>query len=338
MSERKPLRIILPGGSGHLGNLVAQHFRAHGDQVVVLSRKIIEKPWRVVRWDGATVGPWASELENADVIINLAGRSVDCRYNKKNRQEILDSRINSTRVIGEAIAHLAHPPRLWMNMSTATIYRHSLDRSMDELTGEIGGSERGIPPTWYFSHEVATRWEQEFFAAMAPRTRRIALRSAMVMSPAPRGIFAALLCLVRFGFGGTAASGRQYVSWIHAQDFVHALEFLMAHGELHGAINIASPHPLPNQEFMAQLRAAWGTRFGLNSTKRMLALGALFLRTETELILKSRRVVPARLLAAGFSLAYPDWNMAARQLVEQWLQGPLLPQISIPQIALEGKS
>jgi uncharacterized protein (TIGR01777 family) len=261
---------------------------------------------------------WVRELENADVVINLAGRSVNCRYSASNRKEILESRTQPTRLIGEAIRKLEHPPRLWMNASTATIYRHALDRPMDELTGEIGGSESDVPASWHFSIEVATRWEEGFFSSAAPQTRKIALRSAMTMSPGRGSIFDALLGLVRFGLGGSSGSGRQFVSWIHAVDFVRAIQYLIAREEIDGVVNVAAPVPLPNSEFMAALRSAWGKSVGLPAAEWVLAFGAIFLRTETELILKSRRVVPGRLLESGFRFQFPDWPAAAEDLVKHW--------------------
>jgi uncharacterized protein (TIGR01777 family) len=291
----------------------------------------------MVRWDGLTRGSWARELENADVVINLAGRSVDCRYTPANRKENQDSRVNSTRVIGEVIRNLAQPPRIWMNMSTATIYRHALDRPMDESTGEIGGGEPDVPATWRFSYVVATRWEQEFLAASTPQTRRIALRSAMVMNTDRGGIFDTLLRLVRCGLGGAAASGQQFISWIHGLDFLRAIDFLIECGELSGAINIASPHPLPNREFMAELRAAWGAPTGLPSRRWMLEVGAFLLRSKTELILKSRRVIPGRLSAAGFSFLFPQWRAAVQQLVARRREGPALPGDSTARSGLQAR-
>ena len=285
---------------------------------MVLSRRATPAPWRVVPWDGLTQDCWVNELKNADLVINLTGRSVNCRYNNANRNEIMQSRIASTRLLGEAIGQLSDPPRVWMNASTATIYRHALDRSMDEFTGEIGGKEVDAPETWRFSIKVATSWEKEFFAASTPGTRKIALRSAMTMSPDRGGIFDVLLRLVRFGLGGASGSGRQFVSWIHESDFVRAIDFLLAHEELQDFVNIASPGPLPNREFMRELRKAWGIRIGLPASRAMLEIGAVFLRTETELILKSRRVIPGRLHAAGFQFRFPDWPSAAQDLVEQW--------------------
>jgi len=315
------LRIVLTGGSGQMGTLLARHFDEQGHQVVVIARSVQAAPWRVVEWDGATLGDWSRELERADLLINLAGRSVNCRYTPANRKAIKDSRVQSTLLLGRAIARLAHPPRVWMNASTATIYRHALDRAMDEETGEIGGNERDCPSSWRFSIDVATSWEEAFFSAVAPRTRKIALRSAMTMSPDRGGIFAELLRLVRLGLGGTAGSGDQYVSWIHEADFIRSIEFLMAHEEFEGPVNLAAPNPLPNREFMRALRRAWGTRVGLPAPRPLLELGAVFLRTETELILKSRRVVPGRLLRAGFEFQFPEWPGAARDLVERWRAG-----------------
>jgi uncharacterized protein (TIGR01777 family) len=311
-------RVVLAGGSGQVGTLLARHFHAQGDSVVVLSRNKSSAPWRVAQWDGRTLGHWTRELEAADVVVNLAGRSVNCRYNPANRREILESRVQSTQILGDAIAQLQQPPPLWMNASTATIYRHALDRAMDEETGELGGNEPNAPSTWEFSIEIAKRWEEAFFASHLSATRKVALRSAMVMSPDRDGIFDTLLRLVRFGLGGTSGSGSQFVSWIHEQDFVGALEQIIADVEMGGCVNVASPAPLPNSEFIRELRKAWGTRIGLPAAEWMLELGAIFLRTETELILKSRRVVPTRLLRSGFRFDFPEWPTAAGDLVHRW--------------------
>jgi uncharacterized protein len=317
-SEVRALRIVIAGGSGQVGNILGRYFHARGHSVVALARTTFPAPWRVAVWDGENVRGWVKELEGADAIINVAGRSVNCRYTATNRREILGSRVKSTRLLGEAIGGLSEPPRVWLNASTATIYRHAFDRPMDEFTGEIGGHEVNAPESWKFSIEVATRWEESFFAASTPKTRKVALRSAMTMSPDRGGIFDTLLRLVRFGLGGKAGTGEQYVSWIHEDDFAHAVEFLVAHEELNGAVNVAAPEPLPNQEFMRELRKAWGARMGLPAAEWMLGAGAIFLQTETELILKSRRVVPGRLLRAGFQFRFPKWPVAAEDLVRRW--------------------
>jgi uncharacterized protein (TIGR01777 family) len=310
--------LVLAGGSGHVGTIVAAHLHGQGHSVAVLSRSGAIAPWQVVSWDGLRLDDWTAQLEGADVLLNLSGRSVNCRYGRANRREILESRTETTRLLAEAISTLRVPPRLWMNASTATIYRHSFDRAMDEAAGEIGGSEADAPSSWRFSIDVARQWEQAFFAADTPHTRKIALRSAIVMDPNRGGAFDLLLRLVRLGLGGPAGSGRQYVSWIHHVDFVRALEHLMAHEEIEGPVNVASPGPVPNREFMRVLCEAWGTRIGLPAREWMLELGAIFIRTETELILKSRRVVPGRLVDSGFGFQYPAWEQAAFDLVQRW--------------------
>jgi uncharacterized protein (TIGR01777 family) len=258
IAPAKRLRIVIPGGSGHLGCVLARHFHSQGHEVTVITRTPIGAPWQVVAWNGHGPDRWVNELNGADVVINLAGRSVDCRYLRMNRREILESRIVPTRILGEAISEARNPPRLWMNASTATIYRHSLDQEMDEDTGEYGGCELDAPREWSFSVDVASQWEETFFQAKTPGTRKIALRSAMVMST-HGGAFPALLRLVRLGMGGAAGSGKQFVSWVHESDFVRAVEHLIWREDREDVVNIASPQPLPNREFMAALREAWGT-------------------------------------------------------------------------------
>lgn len=312
------MKIVIPGGSGQVGTLLARAFHQAEHEVVILSRSRSTAPWRVVEWDAETLGSWTAELERADVIINLAGRSVNCRYNAENRRLIKESRVNSTRILGEAIARTAHPPRAWLQASTATIYAHRYDAPNDETTGILGGSEPDLPDTWRFSIDVATSWEQSLNDATTPHTRKVLLRSAMVMSPDRGGVFDTLLTLVRYGLGGKSGDGRQYVSWLHDQDFIHAVNWLMDHDEVEGPVNLAAPNPVPNSEFMRTLRAAWGISSGLPATEWMLETGAFFLRTETELILKSRRVIPGSLLRRGFEFQFPTWESAARDLCARW--------------------
>ena len=314
------MRIIIPGGTGQVGTILARAFHDRGDDVVVLSRSPLAAPWRVVKWDAETLGDWTVELEGADVVINLAGRSVNCRYNAENRKLITDSRVKSTQVIGEAIVRASRPPRLWLQASTATIYAHTYDKANDEAAGAVACSP-DAPDTWRFSNDVVTSWERAANEANTPNTRKLLLRSAIVMSPDRGGAFDILLKLVRFGLGGRSGDGRQYVSWIHDQDFVRSVLWLIEHEEFEGPVNLTSPNPLPNSEFMQALRAAWGIRFGLPATDWMLEIGALFLRTETELILKSRRVVPGRLLETGFTFQFPSWVGAAQDLCSRWHNG-----------------
>lgn len=301
-----------------MGHLLARHFHSLGHQITVISRNPAAAPWRVVRWNAKTPGAWVADLENADACINLAGRSVNCRYTSANRRAIFNSRVESTSVLREAIAAMAHPPRVWLNASTATIYRHALDRDMDESSGEFGGNEPGAPDTWNFSIDVAKAWEEKFFSGSLPRTRRVAIRSAMTFSPDRGGVFDVLLGLVRRGLGGWQGDGRQYVSWVHETDFIRAIDVLIARDDISGPVNVASPNPLPNSEFMRALREAWGIRVGLPATAWMIEIGAVLMRTESELVLKSRRVAPRRLLDAGFRFVFPHWPQAARELVARW--------------------
>ena len=312
------MKVVIPGGTGQVGMILARHFHSKGHEVVVLSRGSKAVPWKIVQWDGQTLGSWVQELERSDVLINLTGQVVNCRYNHKNRCDIWSSRSRSVRILEKALATLTTPPRVWLQAGTATIYAHRFDAPNNEYTGIIGGTEDISPDKWRFSIDVARAWEGEFVLVDTPKTRKVILRSAMTMSPDRDGIFDYLLWLVRVGLGGKAGSGNQYVSWIHDQDFINAVDFLIEHEELSGPVNIASPNPLPNQEFMSHLRKAWRRRFALPIFEWMLEVGAVFLRTESELVLKSRRVVPGRLLDAGFTFQYPDWAGASEDLCSRW--------------------
>ena len=312
------MKIVISGGSGQVGTVLARAFHGDRHDVVVLSRSPRPRRWRVVAWDGSSVGSWSRELDGADVVINLAGRSVNCRYTAANRKQMIDSRVQSTRAVGEAIAKASLPPRVWLQASTATIYAHRYDVANDEATGILGGHEPDAPETWRFSIDVARAWEQAFTDVATPLTRKVALRSAMTMSPDPGGIFDTLMSLVRHGVGGRAGDGRQFISWIHHEDFVRAIRWLIDRDHIAGAVNLASPNPLPNADFMRTLRRVSGVAIGLPATNWMLEIGALFMRTETELILKSRRVVPGRLLESGFAFTFPIWQDAALDLVRRW--------------------
>jgi uncharacterized protein (TIGR01777 family) len=311
------MKIVIPGGSGQVGTVLARAFHKGGHEVVVLSRRPATEKWRTVAWDGETLDDWTAEFESADAIINLAGQSVNCRYSDHNRRVIKDSRVKSTRVIGDAIAQAWKPPRVWLQASTATIYAHRFDAANDEATGIIDGSEPNAPDTWRFSIDVATSWERVLNESPAPNTRKVLMRSAIVMNPDPGSPFSTLLQLVRFGLGGQAGDGRQYMSWIHDRDFANAVLWLIEHEELEGPVNLASPNPLTNSEFMRVLRSAWGMPFGLPASEWMLEVGAFILQSETELILKSRRVVPAKLLQSGFAFQFPAWPDAAKELCQR---------------------
>lgn len=321
LPERR-LRIVIPGGSGQIGTALARYFQGRGHAVTVLTRGPYAAEWQTVHWDGEHVGEWTETLEGADVCINLAGRSINCRYTAKNQDAILRSRVRSTRLLGRVIAGLAHPPRVWMNGSAANIYRHATDRAMDEETGEIGGGERisprrRAPRKWDFPVRVALDWEAALFAAYTPGVRKVALRTSIVMGPEHGGAFSVLLNLVRMSLGGTQGNGRQMVSWIHELDFARAVEFLIEREDLDGPVNMTAPGPLPNREFMAELREAAGMPNGIPAPAPLLELGALLLRTETELVLKSRWIVPRRLLEAGFEFQFSEWRAAAEDLMRQ---------------------
>ncbi len=308
----KTQRIILAGGSGYLGGLLTASLAKQGYEIVVLTRS--PNPARTgardVLWDARTLGPWAKELDGAAAVINLTGRSVNCRYHETNRRLILESRVLSTKVIGEAISQCAEPPPVWLNSSTATIYKHSFDREMDE-SGEIAGDKDARDE---FSVEVAQAWEGALNDAPTPATRKIALRTSMVFGPKPGTVLRVLRRLARLGLGGSMASGRQYVSWIHEEDFCRAMDWLLSHENLAGGFNICSPNPVTNRDMMAAFRRAVGAPFGLPAAEWMLEVGAFFLRTETELMIKSRRVVPGRLLASGFRFNFPHLNEALAEL------------------------
>jgi uncharacterized protein (TIGR01777 family) len=311
------VKVVIFGGTGQLGQILARTFVARGDAVVVVARGAAPGA-RVVPWDGFSLGPWTAELDGADAVVNLAGRSVNCRYTAENMHAMMSSRVDSTRIVGQAIERAHRPPGVWLQMSTATIYAHRFDAPNDELTGRIGGDEPGVPAYWAFSVDIAKNWERAQAEANTPGTRKLALRTSMVLSPDRGGVFDVLLGLTRTGLGGSIAGGRQYLSWIHDHDFARAVVFLLEREELRGAVNVCSPNPLPQAEFMSELRRAWGTRLGLPATRWMVEIGAFFLRTDSELTLKSRRVVPKRLLDAGFRFEHADWPGASQDLVRRW--------------------
>jgi hypothetical protein len=305
-------KIILAGGRGFLGSVLADYFGSKGMEVVIFTRKPNQRGGaiREVRWDGENLGEWTKELECARALINLAGISVNCRYHARNRKLMLDSRLNSTRVLGEAVARSGNPPPVWLNSSTATIYKHNFGPAWEE-TGGIGGCSEAKD---IFSVHIATEWERVFNEAGTPRTRKVALRSAMVLGHGKNSVLPNLLRLARLGLGGSLAGGRQFVSWIHEGDFCRAVEWIIEHETLSGPVNLAAPNPVTNAEFMATIRKVCGALFGLPATRWMLEIGAFLLRTETELVIKSRRVVPGKLLASGFTFRYPQILPAIKQL------------------------
>ena len=298
-------KIILAGGNGYLGTLLAEYYKPLTVEIIILSRhpKAADDNVRTLVWDGKAEGDWVNELEGADLLINLCGKNVNCRYNLKNKQEILDSRINPTRLLGEVVAKLKNPPKLWINAASATIYRHAEDRPQDEYTGEIGEG---------FSGNICTAWEKMVLSVDTPKTRKVALRIGIVFGKSD-AVFPRLLNLVKMGFGGKQGNGRQYVSWIHEQDLAAITQWLIEHPEMNGAINAVSPKPVPNAEQMRIIRKAYGMPFGLPAPAWLLEIGSLLIGTETELILKSRWVLPKRLLDAGYKFKYPGMRKAVEE-------------------------
>jgi uncharacterized protein (TIGR01777 family) len=313
------MKIVIPGGNGHIGTWLSRSLLDLGHEVVVLCRGEHHSGDGIcrLRWDGRSAGAWTAEIDGCDAVINLAGRSVNCRYTPANLREMMDSRVDSTRLVGEAIAAAAKPPRVWLQMSTATIYAHRFDAPNDEISGIIGGDEADVPGYWAYSVAIAKAWEAAQEQADTPHTRKVTLRTAMVMDPAPGGIFHVLRRMARLGLGGPVAGGGQYVSWIHDRDFVSVLIFLLSRDDLAGPVNVAAPGPLPQRDFMRTLRAAARAPFGLPATRAMAELGAWVIRSDTELLFKSRRVVPTRLLNAGFTFEHPHWPEAANDLVRR---------------------
>ena len=292
-------KIVIAGGTGFLGRFLSSRLRTDGSEVIVVGRRSGDVNWN----DTAAL---VDALEGSDLVINLAGRSVDCRYDEKNKKEILNSRIETTQTIGNAIAKCKQPPALWINSSTATIYRHATDRAMTESSGDIGTG---------FSVNVAKAWENVFFSFRSPATRQVALRMAIVLGMSG-GALQPLKTLARLGLGGKQGRGDQMFSWIHIEDVYRVILFLTEHPELNGAVNVSSPGPLPNKEVMKLLRNKLHVPFGLPAPAWLLEVGAVFIRTETELVLKSRWVLPERLLQAGFQFKFPKLEQALNDLVQ----------------------
>jgi len=308
-SEKK--RVVLAGGSGFLGKALAERLVARGDEVIVLTRSPRERSDTVkeVEWDGIHLGEWVKILDGAEAVINLAGKSVDCRYTEKNRRAIISSRVDPTITLGQAIDLVGHPPRVWLNASSATLYKHTFDTPMDE-SGAVGATPQAKDE---FSIEVIRQWERAFDNARTPKTRKVAMRITLVFGK-DGGVLPVLWRLARFGLGGRMGSGRQFVSWIHLEDFYRAVEWIIANENLSGPVNLAAPHPLPNRDMMRLIRENCGAPFGLPATEWMLEVGAFFIRTETELIIKSRRVVPGKLSASGFQFQFPELRTALENL------------------------
>lgn len=302
-------RMVIAGGTGFLGRSLVDEFKKKGWDITILTRGVSEtkNEVRFVHWDATSVGEWTSCLEDADVLINLNGKSVDCRYTEKNKSLIYSTRLDATHALGKAITQCSSPPKVWMNAASATIYRHSLDREMDEYTGEIGSG---------FSVDVCQKWEAAFQQYDLPPTRKIILRTGIVLGR-QGGPLKPLTMLARLGVGGRQANGNQFFSWLHATDFCHIVEFLIDHPETSGVYNVTAPQPIPNSEVMRELRSTLQIPFGLPLPQWLLEIGAFLIRTETELILKSRRVIPRRLEEAGYTFQFGNIREALLDLTKR---------------------
>ena len=296
------MKIIIAGGSGFLGKALENYFTERHHEVWILTRNPKRK--NEISWDAKTLGSWTNALEDAEVLINMTGKSVDCRYNDDNKAEILRSRIDSTNVLQEAIDLCKNPPKIWLNSSSASTYIHAETLLMTEHEGIIGDD---------FSMNVCKAWEKAFFAKTNPNIRKVALRTSIVLGKVG-GAFPKLKTIVRLGCGGQQGRGNQKVSWIHIEDFCQAIYFIIQDEKIEGAINITSPQPIGNKNFMKILRKEMHIPFGIPSPKFLLEFSSIFLQTETELLLKSRNVYPQRLLDFGFEFKYKSLEEAFESL------------------------
>lgn len=298
------MKIIIAAGTGFLGKNLEEYFMQKGDQVYILTRKPKRK--NEIFWDAKTLGEWKNLLENSDVLINLAGKSVDCRYTDKNKKEIYSSRIESTKVLQQAVDLCTNKPKIWLNASSATIYIHSEKQLNTEENGIIGDD---------FSMNICKSWESEFFRSKTEYVRKVALRTSIVLGN-NGGAFPKLNILTKIGLGGKQGRGNQKISWIHIDDFCRAVEFVIANEDLTGEINITAPNPLSNNDFMRNLRKEMKVPFGLNAAVWQLEIASAVMGTETELLLKSRNVYPEKLIKNGFSFNYPDVGKALKNLIK----------------------
>ncbi len=308
-----PKRILIAGANGFLGGLLTRHWLEQGHELRHLSRRESAQPAvKLYRWDGVQRGEWEAALEGVDVLVNLCGASVNCRYTPANRKRLMDSRILPTRLLGEALRDREEALELWLQASTATLYKHTLGTGWDE-SGELGSDPRAKDA---FSIELAQAWEDEFYAVLPSNCRGVSLRTAMVLGRGedPNNVLCTLRRLTRLGLGGSMGKGNQYVSWIHEQDFCQALDWIMEHRELRDALNLSAPHPLPNRDMMQLFRKQYHRPWSLPAPEALLELGAFFMRTETELIIKSRRVFPAKLQQSGFPFRYSHFADALNDL------------------------
>ncbi len=294
-------KLIIAGANGFLGRHITRHFHSMGWEIVglVRSKNGLDANCSPVLWDGKTMGAWSAELDGATALINLAGRSINCRHNKKNRRQIMESRVNSTAILGEALALCSHPPEVWLNASTASVYADA----------EKSPQGEGMKLGQGFFVDVAKGWEGAMMTAtVSENVRRIALRTSLVMANEKGTVYDYLLKLSQLFLGGAVGGGKQMVSWVHVEDYCRAVEWLVEHDDIRGVINVTAPDALTNADMMKRFQKLAMRPFGLPATSWMAKLGALVLRTEPSLILKSNWVVPRRLLQNGFVFRHPEMS------------------------------
>jgi len=315
----KNKKIIIAGGTGFIGQELCNFF-GDENEIIVLGRQqpqqasnaygenninpSVLKKIRFVKWDGIHEGDWCKEIDGADLVINLTGKSVNCRYTAKNKQEIFDSRTNSTKAIGLAIQHAVHPPELWINAASATIYPHATDEPRDESFTDFHDD---------FSVQVCKLWESTLYEQRTPFTRKCALRMAVTLGTG--GVMIPYFNLLKFKLGGRQGSGNQMYSWVHITDTCRMIEWIATNKSLEGTYNCSSPAPVTNYDFMKTLRAVTGHKIGLPAYAWMLKIGAAIIGTETELLLKSRWVLPQKMIGTGFQFKYPFLQDAMQNIV-----------------------
>jgi uncharacterized protein len=317
----KHKKIVIAGGTGFIGQELTNYF-GRENEIVILTRELqhqktnafgensvapgVLKNTRYVKWDGKTLGEWVNELNGAAVLINLAGKTVNCRYNEKNKKEIFDSRTHSVKILGEAIQKSAQPPQLWINAASATIYPHATDTPRDENFTAFAND---------FSVQVCRLWENTFYEQQTPRTRKVALRMAITLGAG--GVMTPYFNLLKFALGGRQGSGKQMYSWVHVTDTCRMIDWIYEHTELEGTFNCVSPNAVTNTVFMQTLRKVTGHVIGLPAYSWMLVIGARLIGTEPELILKSRWVLPTKILQSGFNFQYPEIETAFKEIISK---------------------
>ena len=295
--------ILIAGGTGFLGQVLESYFTDKGYHVNILTRH--PKKTNHTYWNAKDLSDWTKVLEHTDILINLTGKSVNCRYTESNKKLIHDSRIDSTHALGLAINLCDAPPKVWLNMSTSTIYEDSYSKEMTETDGDIGDD---------FSMNIAKAWETAFNSITTPKTRKVILRTSIVLGQ-NGGAFIPLKKLAQFGLGGKQWHGKQKVSWIHEADFARSVHFLILNN-YEGTFNIVSPKPTTNMHLMKTLRNALKIPFGIPQPKWLLEFGAYLIGTETELVLKSRNVIPKKLIDKNFEFNYVRIEDAINTLIK----------------------